>query len=215
MAEIKLKVIGAAVDTLAVSRAGSASRLCIQPPTRTAIGFAGMRRAGPVLCGAARGYDAPGTRIHQGARAGFSDSARRQPRKLQSAQLYRHLPSAARPLATAEEIAAAETSRSTPTTARQPRFLPAPSANVKPAARPCLPPATPWTAFMRMTPTAHGPTRAGASTATPTPRPDHRVWPSGHHGRAASDAARRTSRTTPAGPRPPWNLMTAAARCWS
>ena len=39
----------------------------------------------------------------------------------------------------------------------------------RPAAKPCLPPATPLTAYMKTMPTAPGPTRAGASTATPTP----------------------------------------------
>ena len=52
-------------------------------------------------------------------------------------------------------------------------FFPMPMPTLRPAARLSLRPATPSTAFTRTTPTASGPTRAGASTATPTP---HSRW---------------------------------------
>ena len=48
-------------------------------------------------------------------------------------------------------------------------FTPTPAPTSKPAARRSLRPATPWTACTRTTPTGSGPTRAGASTGTPTP----------------------------------------------
>ena len=59
------------------------------------------------------------------------------------------------------------------TSTATPASSPMPMPTLRPAARLSLRPATPSTAFTRTTPTASGPTRAGASTATPTP---HSRW---------------------------------------
>ncbi|MCD8047594.1 MAG: hypothetical protein LUD80_03340 [Clostridiales bacterium] len=48
-------------------------------------------------------------------------------------------------------------------------FFPHASANVEARGRRCSPPGTPSTAFLKTAPTGSAPTRAGASTGTPTP----------------------------------------------
>ena len=154
----------------------------------------------------------PGTRIHQGAQAGFSDSARRQPRKLQSAQLTGtcHLLRARLPRR--RRLPRGETSRSIPTTATAATgFYPHASANVE----------TRGEAVFAARNAVDGVYENDAHGTWP-----YQSWginrdPSAaltiEFGRSVTvDELRLTLRAdfprTATGRRPPWHLMTAAAR---
>ena len=171
MAEIKLKVIGAAGDTLAVSRAGERISLvhtapyadgdwialeCDEPGLYCVVQLEDTMPPALVYI-RERGLDFPippaDNRVNYSPRSftGTCHLLPALPRRRRSPR--------------------GETSHSTPTTATAATdFTRTHPLMWKRAARLCLLPATPWTAFMRMTPTAHGRTKAGASTATPTPR---------------------------------------------
>ena len=167
MAEIKLKVIGAAGDTLAVSRAGERVSLvhtapyadgdwialeCDEPGLYCVVQLEDTMPPALVYI-KERGLDFPippaDNRVNYSPRS-FTGTC--------------HLLRAR--LATVEEVAARRNLAFNPYDCHGSHgFYPHASA-----VRLCLPRAMLWTAFMRMTLTAHGPTKAGASTATRTPR---------------------------------------------